>query len=140
MTELAGSVRERYLQVLERIHAAARSAGRDPDSVRLVVVTKTQPVEVAQAVIEAGATILGENYPEEAVGKLQQLGKQSGVEWHMIGHVQSRKAQRAAEAAENVLYLALRTSSVSRTARNEGASRRPARAFRARGAMYAAVL
>ena len=81
---------------MDRIHAAARSAGREPESVKLVVVTKAQPVEVAQAAIEAGAVILGENYPEEAVGKLQQLGKQSGVEWHMIGHVQSRKANLVA--------------------------------------------
>ena len=71
--------------------------GRDPESVKLVVVTKAQPVEVAQAVIEAGAHILGENYPEESVKKLQSLRKFSAVEWHMIGHVQSRKAQLVAE-------------------------------------------
>jgi len=92
MSELTASIRERYLQVRERIDSTAISAGRDPKSIRLVVVTKTQPVEVVQAVIEAGAQILGENYPEEAVGKLQFLGPRSGVEWHMIGHIQSRKA------------------------------------------------
>ena len=92
MSELAVSIRERYQKVQERIAAAAKASGRDPDTIRLVVVTKAQPLEVAQAAIEAGALILGENYPEEAVGKLQSLGPQHGVEWHMIGHVQSRKA------------------------------------------------
>jgi len=92
MTESAASIHERFLKVMDRINAAARASGRDPDSVRLVVVTKAQPLEVVRAVIEAGAEIVGENYPEEAVGKLQSLGPQTGVEWHMIGHVQSRKA------------------------------------------------
>jgi pyridoxal phosphate enzyme (YggS family) len=62
-----------------------------------VVVTKSQPVDVVQAAIEAGVRILGENYPEEAVTKIQFLTGQSGVEWHMIGHVQSRKARLVAD-------------------------------------------
>ena len=96
MSGLGIPIRERYLQVMDRIYSAAHSAGRDPDSVRLVVVTKAQPTEVARAVIEAGAAILGENYPEEAALKLQELGPQSAVEWHMIGHVQGRKAAQVA--------------------------------------------
>ena len=66
-------------------------------NIRLVVVTKSQPLEVAQAAIEAGVKILGENYPEEGVMKIQSLAAQSGVEWHMIGHVQSRKARLVAD-------------------------------------------
>jgi len=93
MTHLVTSIRERYLQTLERIAAAARAAGRDPSGVRLVVVTKSQPLEVVQAALEAGVKTLGENYPEEGVMKIQSLGLQSDVEWHMIGHVQSRKAK-----------------------------------------------
>jgi len=96
MSDLVESIRSRYLETLEKIAASARSAGRDPESVRLVVVTKAQPVEVVRAVIEAGAPILGENYPEESVKKIQYLGQFSAVEWHMIGHVQSRKAQLVA--------------------------------------------
>ena len=68
-----------------------------PESVRLVVVTKLQPIEVVQAAIEAGAKILGENYAEEAVEKITKLKSQTGVEWHIIGHVQSRKARLVAE-------------------------------------------
>jgi pyridoxal phosphate enzyme (YggS family) len=97
MSELVQTVRARYLEVLDRIAAAAKSAGREPESVRLVVVTKGHPAEIAGAAIEAGATVLGENYPEEGVSKMQSLTSQTGVEWHMIGHVQSRKARLVAE-------------------------------------------
>ncbi len=86
-------IRERYARVLDAIAEAARKRGRQPEAVRLVVVTKLQPVEMVKAAVEAGARILGENYAEEAADKIEMLGPQSGVEWHMIGHVQSRKAQ-----------------------------------------------
>ncbi|MBI5963022.1 MAG: YggS family pyridoxal phosphate-dependent enzyme [Chloroflexi bacterium] len=96
MSELVESIRERYLSTLEKIAGAANHVGRNPESVKLVVVTKSQPVEVVRAAIEAGARILGENYPEEGVTKLQSMAGVSAVEWHMIGHVQSRKAQLVA--------------------------------------------
>jgi hypothetical protein len=96
MNDLVQSIREKYLQTLDVIAGAARAAGRNPESIRLVVVTKTQPLEVVRATIEAGVAILGENYPEEGVMKIQSLREFSAVEWHMIGHVQSRKAQLVA--------------------------------------------
>jgi PLP dependent protein len=86
-----------YQQVLARIERAAQSAGRNPDTVRLVVVTKGHPPEVVKAVITAGAKYLGENYVEEAGPKIQEISRQSEVEWHMIGHVQSRKARQVCE-------------------------------------------
>jgi hypothetical protein len=58
-----------------------------------MAVTKGHRVEVIQAVVAAGARLLGENYIEEALVKMQTLSGISGIEWHMIGHVQSRKAQ-----------------------------------------------
>jgi len=97
MTDLVAPIRERYLSTLDHIATAARKSGRSPEDIRLVVVTKSQPLEVAQAAIEAGARLLGENYPEEGVMKIQSLSGQSGVEWHMIGHVQSRKARLVAD-------------------------------------------
>lgn len=100
MSDLVSSIRENYQQALGKIAAAARRSDRDPQDVRLVVVTKSQPIEVVQAAIEAGVRILGENYPEEAVLKIQSLAEQSGVEWHMIGHVQSRKARLVADHFE----------------------------------------
>jgi pyridoxal phosphate enzyme (YggS family) len=97
MPNLASSIRENYQRALDQIANAARKSHRDPDEIRLVVVTKSQPLEVVQAAVEAGIRILGENYPEEGVTKMQSLAGQSGVEWHMIGHVQSRKARLVAD-------------------------------------------
>ncbi len=97
METLVTQIRERFQQTLEKIAVAARSAGRDPASVRLVVVTKAQPLEVVQAAVQAGARILGENYPEESVSKIISFGPEIGVEWHMIGHLQSRKARLVIE-------------------------------------------
>ncbi len=97
MPDLVASIRENYENVLGKIADSARKANRNPDDVRLVVVTKTQPLEIVQAAIEAGVRVFGENYPEEGVTKIQSLAAQSGVEWHMIGHVQSRKARLVAE-------------------------------------------
>ena len=97
MDELTINIRARYEDVLARMEVAAQRAGRRLADSRLVVVTKAQPLGVVEAAIQAGARILGENYPEEAVSKIQSLGKHSEVEWHMIGHVQSRKAQLVTE-------------------------------------------
>ena len=85
-------IQQNLVSVLEKIERAARDSGRDPNSVKLVVVTKKQPVDVMRVIIEAGATNLGENYAEEALAKIESL---SGylINWHMIGHVQSRKAE-----------------------------------------------
>jgi pyridoxal phosphate enzyme (YggS family) len=90
-------IRGKYHQALERIERAAQAAGRDPRGVRLVVVSKSQPLDVVRAAIAAGVRILGENYAEEAAEKIVTLGGETGVEWHMIGHVQSRKAALVAE-------------------------------------------
>ena len=97
MTDLVASIRERYLHTVDQIATAAHSVDRDPKDIRLVVVTKSQPLEIVEAAIAAGAAILGENYPEEGVTKIQSLSHQTGVEWHMIGHVQSRKARLVAD-------------------------------------------
>ena len=97
METLVSLIRERYERTLEKIAAAAQASGRDPEAVRLVVVTKAQPLAVVQAAIEAGAHLLGENYPDESVSKISSFGPEIGVEWHMIGHVQSRKARLVIE-------------------------------------------
>lgn len=77
-----------------RIAAAAERAGRDPEAVRLVAVSKTvAPERVAEA-LAAGVTDLGENRVQEAVAKRPQLPE--GVRWHMVGHLQTNKAARAA--------------------------------------------
>jgi pyridoxal phosphate enzyme (YggS family) len=92
---LISSIRGRYQRVLAQISETAAGSGRVPGTVQLVVVSKSQPLEVVRAAIAAGVSILGENYAEEAVGKIAAL-KETAVEWHMIGHVQSRKADLVA--------------------------------------------
>lgn len=94
---LISSIRKHYQKTQSQIADAARIAGRGSDDIKLVVVTKKQPPSVVEAAIAAGVRILGENYPEEAVNKMQSLGEKNKVEWHMIGHVQSRKARLVAE-------------------------------------------
>jgi PLP dependent protein len=90
-------IKSNYLRVLERVENTARRAGRDPKRVRLIVVTKTHTTAVVQAVISAGAAYLGENYADEAAEKITAVGNHPNVEWHMIGHVQSRKARLVCE-------------------------------------------
>ena len=82
-----------------RIAGAAASAGRDPASVRLVAVTKGHPVEALQAALACGIVDLGENRVEELDEKVRVLGADAAT-WHMIGHVQSRKAARVAQLAD----------------------------------------
>jgi PLP dependent protein len=91
------ALKSNYLQVLDRIEEAAHRAGRDPQSVRLVVVTKTQTIETVRSLISAGAVYLGENYADEAVEKINAVGQDPSLEWHMVGHVQSRKARLVCE-------------------------------------------
>jgi pyridoxal phosphate enzyme (YggS family) len=86
------NIRQNYQIVLERITKAAESAGRDPSEIHLVVVTKTQTVDKIQEAIEAGALDLGENYIEDAIPKIGYFKDTKNINWHMIGHVQSRKS------------------------------------------------
>lgn len=85
-------IAENYAGVLARIAGAARQAGRDPAGVTLVAVSKGQPLAAARALYALGARHFGENRPEEGNERVTQLADCSSVEWHMIGHVQSRKA------------------------------------------------
>jgi hypothetical protein len=80
------------VKVKERLAVAAQRAGRDPAEVRLIAVSKTHPAEVVQAAVARGLLEFGENRIEEAAPKMQAVGN-SYLRWHMIGHVQSRKAR-----------------------------------------------
>ena len=87
-------MQERISTVHARIHAAAAACGRNPETVRLVAVSKTMPAERVRRAIQAGAVILGENYIQEAREKFNALVS-FPVEWHFIGHLQSKKAKYA---------------------------------------------
>ncbi|MGD1994083.1 MAG: YggS family pyridoxal phosphate-dependent enzyme [Anaerolineae bacterium] len=88
-------VRRNLPQVEERIGEAALRTGRNPDDVTLVAVTKTFPVEAVLAAYEASIRHLGENRPETGETKVVEANKAVAgprPTWHMVGHVQSRKA------------------------------------------------
>jgi pyridoxal phosphate enzyme (YggS family) len=87
------SIAENLKTVVDRIAAAAKRAGREPSSVRLIVVTKTVDVDRIREAVAAGAVILGENRVQEAKAKIEELGGIAG--WHLIGHLQSNKAKYA---------------------------------------------
>ena len=87
-------LKQRLENIRERIHRVADSCNRDPDSIRLVAVSKTVPAETVKTAIEAGAKILGENYVQEAREKFNELVHYP-VSWHFIGHLQSNKAKYA---------------------------------------------
>jgi len=88
------SIGTRFRLVKERIRKAALGCGRDPEEIKLVAVSKTVPVERIQEAIAAGATILGENYIQEARAKIESIGTGS-ISWHFIGHLQTNKAKYA---------------------------------------------
>jgi PLP dependent protein len=94
--DLVSTIHERYQNAVSRIADAAAASGRNPKTVRVVVVSKSQPLEVIQAALEAGITVFGENYVDQALGKIAAIND-TAVEWHMIGHIQSRKAAAVAE-------------------------------------------
>jgi len=87
------SVAENLKAVMDRIAAAAKRAGRDPSSVRLVTVTKTVAPERIREAVAAGAAILGENRVQEAKEKIEALG--TIASWHLIGRLQTNKAKYA---------------------------------------------
>ena len=92
--------RDRLAQVHRRIEAAAQRAGRDPQDVRLLPVSKTVPEDRIRLAVEAGCTQLGENKVQEATRKAQNLAD-LGVQWSVIGHLQTNKARDvAAHASE----------------------------------------
>lgn len=98
------SIAERLTEIRARIVAAARPAGRDPSSVRLVAVSKTFPIESVREAFEAGQRDFGENRVQEALQKVElALQKIEGsadqsIRWHLLGHLQTNKARKAAPA------------------------------------------
>jgi pyridoxal phosphate enzyme (YggS family) len=84
--------------LLERVRRAAEGCGRQAADVRIVAVSKAHPLEAVDAALAMGLTDLGENRIEELEAKVAARGREK-VTWHMIGHVQGRKAKRAVALA-----------------------------------------
>lgn len=86
----------RLAAVKDQIAASCEGARRLPQSVRLVAVSKTHSAEAVAAAYQAGQVDFGENRPEEAVSKIERVAElqpDADLHWHMIGHIQSRKAR-----------------------------------------------
>ena len=91
------SIRDNIAEVRARIAAAAQRAGRAPNEIALMAVTKTFPPERIREAYEAGLRLYGENRVQEFAGKAAELAELKNAEWHLIGHLQSNKAGKAAE-------------------------------------------
>jgi PLP dependent protein len=91
------SISENIAAVRERIAAAARRVGRNPDEIALLAVSKTQPPERIREAYEAGQRLFGENRVQEFAGKASALADLHDAKWHMIGHLQTNKATKTAE-------------------------------------------
>lgn len=96
---------DRYHRVLDRLDTACAAAGRAREDVALIAVSKLHPAEEVAVVAAAGQVDFGENYVQEALQKREDLAASAGssalaagIRWHMIGHVQSRKAAQVAGA------------------------------------------
>ena len=87
----------RLAAVRERIALAAERAGRSPDEVTLVAVSKTFPLDVVKAALDLGVEDLGENRAQELKQKVAALG--AGPRWHFVGHLQTNKVKQVAGAA-----------------------------------------
>ena len=96
------AISARLAAVRDCIIRAARRAGRDPASVRLVAVSKTFSVEHVRAAAAAGQVDFGENKVQEGLQKIAAT-TDLGIKWHLVGHLQSNKARKAA-ASFNVIH------------------------------------
>src|SRR5687767_5320487 len=90
MATIAGNLQG----VKARIARAAQAAGRDPATVTLLAVSKTHPVARVEEAKAAGLRAFGENYVQEALEKMERV---AGLEWHLIGPLQSNKTRVVAE-------------------------------------------
>jgi pyridoxal phosphate enzyme (YggS family) len=96
------SIAKNVAEVRQRIAAAARRAGRNPEEIALLAVSKTFPPERIREAYDAGLRMFGENRVQEFTGKAVALGDLDDAEWHMIGHLQSNKAAAAAAAFASI--------------------------------------
>jgi PLP dependent protein len=91
------SIAENLLRVIERIEAAARRAGRRPEDITLMAVSKTFPAESVREAYSAGLRVFGENRVQEFMAKIDSVRDLRDAEWHLIGHLQTNKAAKAVE-------------------------------------------
>ncbi len=96
------SIVDNIAQVRQQIAAAARRAGRNPDEITLMAVSKTFPTECIREAYAAGLRVFSENRVQEFAGKAAALRDLAHAEWHLIGHLQTNKAAKAVELFDAV--------------------------------------
>jgi len=95
------TIADRLTEVRSRIAAAARSAGRDPSSVRLIAVSKTVPLSLIREACAAGQRDFGENRVQEGLQKINTSADLE-IRWHLLGHLQTNKARKAGAAFSTI--------------------------------------
>ncbi len=93
---MSGNITEKIIEIRERIRIFEKRYHRVPDSVSLLAVSKTQSASKIQEAIGCDQFAFGENYLQEAIGKIEQLGR-APLQWHFIGPIQSNKTRAIAE-------------------------------------------
>lgn len=89
---MSKTLAQRLIEVQNQIEIAAENVGRNVDEITLIPVSKTHPVSKLREAISAGIRVFGENKVQEAEGKIAEI---EGIEWHLIGHLQSNKVRKA---------------------------------------------
>ncbi len=87
-------VHSNWQRVQQQIHAAAEAAGRPPESIRVIGVSKYVDAATTRGLFQAGCRDLGESRPQQLWQKAEQMADLDGLRWHMIGHVQTNKLRR----------------------------------------------
>ena len=113
-------LRDRLWEVRSRIEDAAARAGRRADDITLLAVTKIFPASAIQEAYALGLRDFGENYVQEFEGKFAEVSQLEGARFHLIGHLQSNKARRAAE-----IFQVIETLDSAKLARRLDESGRP---------------
>jgi PLP dependent protein len=109
-----------YRKILGSIAEATAKRRRDAGQVKLLAATKSQSIELIRAAVDAGITLIGENYVREAAGKKPRIDE--AIEWHMIGHLQRNKVKAAVDLFD--VFESLDNLTLARELDKEGQKRR----------------
>ena len=105
MDNTLATIQANYEAVKSRVNRAAGKAGRNPEDVLVLAVTKLQSNQTIQAAYDAGLRHFGESYVEEALETMEGLSQLQDAQWEMVGHIQSRKAKFAANTFKRIHSL-----------------------------------
>ena len=87
------SIKDNLAVVRQQLSQAATEAGRSPEDIQLIAVSKTKPAEMINEAVLANHTAFGENMVQEAISKMSAFNNIDNIEWHLIGHLQKNKVK-----------------------------------------------